>query len=144
MKKIAITVLLVSQALVSGCAPAGNTYGSLVSNGTNQARGYRFGEQTRDISGPSNRALETAEYRSNIQASTTENYARAQHAELGVVDHKLDTANRAQRYDHQAHMDGNEESKDNFRVFDSISGSIRNTGSNISGTLDSIKNIFHK
>lgn len=107
-----------------------------------QGRGYGFSEQTTDLSGPSNRTLQAAEYRSDIQADTTQNIARGQHAELGVVDHKLGTARRAQYYDHRAHMDGNLEKRDDFGTIQSITSSISSTGANLGNALDNFGSIF--
>lgn len=136
-KKVALFLTL---ATLASCSTSNSS--GLVSSGLAQAQNYRFGAQARDIKGPSNKALAAAEYRSDLQADTVENYARAQHAELGVVDHKLDTARRAQYYDHRAHIEKNEENKDDFRVFDSTTGSVSNTFGNINSALQNLRSIF--
>jgi hypothetical protein len=126
----------------SGCAAQSQGYGGFVNNQVGQVRGYEFGANAVDVSGPSNKQLQAAEYRSDIMADTVENQARAQHAELGVVDHKLDTARRAQVYDHRAHMEKNTRTKDDFGTIRDVTGSISSTGSNINSAIYNFKNIF--
>jgi hypothetical protein len=134
--------LVVLSSLLAGCAQQGG-YGSFVASQLGQVRNYQFGANTTNVSGPSNRVLAAAEYRSDIQADTAENYARGQHAELSVVDHKLYTAGTAEALDHRAHMDGNEENRDDFWTIDSITGSISGSASNVNSTINTIHDIFH-
>lgn len=139
--KVLIPVLAIA-FFVTGCSNTGGGYGGFLGQQLEQGRGYQFSTQTADISGPSNRVLQAAEYRSNLQANTTINMARAQHAELGVVDHKLDTARRASSYDHKNHMEKNTRGKDDFRTIESITSSVSSTGSNIDRALSNFANIF--
>ena len=135
-----LSMLLFTLALCS-CS-SGSNYSGFLDSQTSQVRSYQFGPQTTTLSGPSNRTLAAAEYRSDIQADTVENYARAQHAELGVVDHKLDTARKAQYYDHQAHMDTNLEHRDDFSTVQSITGSVSSSAFNVHSAIHNIGSIF--
>jgi hypothetical protein len=128
--------------LCSACATRGNQYSGYVDQEIERQEAHQMGGYTTDVSGPSNAQLELAEYRSDIEADTAENHARAQNAELGVINHRLDTERKAQHYDHEAHMDGNQEKRDDFWTIEAITGSVSDTVSNVDRTIRNVGDIF--
>lgn len=125
----------------TACTNKGD-YGRQVSSQISMTQNHSSNAEYVELQGSSNDALRAARYRSEVRADIAANRASAQHSELGVVDHRLDTARKAQRYDHQAHMDKNREVRDDFGTVHSATRSVSGTVRSINSAVRGIGNIF--
>ncbi len=143
MKNTIKTILVLEFIICSttACTNKGN-YGSQISSQLSSIQNHSSNAEYVELQGSSNDALRAARYRSEVRADIAANRASTQHSELGVVDHRLDTARKAQRYDHQAHMDKNREVRDDFGTVHSATRSVSGTVHSINSTVRGIGNIF--
>lgn len=126
----------------TACMSTQPGYGGAISSQIGMVQNHSSNAENIELQGTSNDGLRAARYRSGIRADIATNRAASQHAELGVVDHQLDTARKAQVYDHRAHMDKNREVRDDFGTVSSSAGSVSSTVNSINRTIRGIDRIF--
>lgn len=136
------TVLGVILCANSACMSTQPGYGGAISSQISMVQNHSSNAENIELQGMSNDGLRAARYRSGVRADIATNRAATQHAELGVVDHQLDTARKAQVYDHRAHMDKNREVRDDFGTVSSSARSVNSTVNSINRTIRGIDNIF--
>ncbi len=143
MKKlIVVTSIAIScLALTSPCW--GTDYGKIISNQISITQNHTSSAEYVELQGPSNDALRAARYRSGVRTDIAHNRATAQHAELGVVNHRLDVTRKAQRYDHHSHMDRNREVRDDFWTVNSAARSVSGTVGSVNRTVRGLERLFN-
>jgi|GEM_PF-4390743 len=144
MKKVLLNSIVLGSVLFSttACISGQSGYGSAISSQLAMVQNYRSNAENIELQGGSNDALRAARYRSGVRADIAGNRAAAQHSELGVVNHQLDTARKAQVYDHYAHMDRNREVRDDFGTVRNATGSVSGTVNNINRTIRGLDRLF--
>lgn len=142
MKKLLFASILFGSAFLSLSPAYSSDYGRILSEQISVVQNHTSNAEYAELQGVSNDALRAARYRSGLRADIAHNRASAQHAELGVVDHRLDTARRAQKYDHYAHMDKNRETRDDFYTVHSAARSVSGTVGAVNNTVRGLERLF--
>lgn len=143
MKNLIAIASLTVFCLVVNSSSWATDYGKIISNQISVTQNHTSSAEYVELQGPSNDALRAARYRSGLRADIAGNRAAAQHAELGVVNHRLDVARKAQRYDHHAHMDRNREVRDDFWTVNSAARSVSGTVGSVNRTVRGLERLFN-
>lgn len=143
MKKQILSAVVLGCILSSTTAcVSGGGYGNAISSQIGMVQNHSSNAEYVELQGVSNDGLRAARYRSEVRADIAANRAAAQHSELGVVNHRLDTARKAQKYDHHAHMDKNREVRDDFGTVNSAARSVSGTVHSINSAVRGFERLF--
>lgn len=143
MKKIITAAIFAGSVFLSTTPCFSGDYGRMLSEQISVIQNHTSNAEYGELQGVSNDALRAARYRSGVRADIANNRASAQISELEVVNYRLDTARKAQVYDHRAHMDKNSEVRDDFYTVHSAARSVSGTVGSINSTVNGLERLFN-